>query len=103
MKIRKTRIKKTTKANASVQYVAEYKWGFWWYEFGGCAFADPHGKLGGGILLEADLEHFSKKQKVRYTEQAVKDFIDFYIERVKYQNACEVENKVVKVEYEGYP
>ena len=31
MKLRKTRIKETTKANGSKFYTPEYKWGLWWY------------------------------------------------------------------------
>lgn len=100
MKIRKTRIKKTTRANGSVYYVAEYKWGFWWYEF-----HDSMGPSGNarGIFWSWIEEHQVQKCNFQYTEQQVKSLIDFYIERVKYQNACGMKNKVVKVEYEGYP
>lgn len=96
MKIRKTRIKKTTKANGSVYYVAEYKWGFWWYSFADMMAPDA------GCRAQA-LLWLGKQKGIRNTEDEAKSLIDFYIERVKYQNACEMENKVVKVEYEGYP
>jgi hypothetical protein len=100
MKIRKTRIKKTTKANASVQYVAEYKWGFWWYQFN-----DSMGPSGNArhIYSSYKIELRRKGDYYHKTEEQTKALIDFYIDRVKYQNACEIENKVVKVEYEGYP
>lgn len=96
MKLRKTRVKKTTKANGSVQYTAEYKWGFWWYQFddcmGGCANA-----------LEYYYDWAKLYSKHQFSEKEAKSLIDFYIMRVNYWNACNIENKVVKVEYEGYP
>lgn len=98
MKIRKTRIKKTTKANGSVYYVAEYKWGFWWYQFSDIMSPDT-------FLVQTCykwLRRATDKQLIN-SEEVAKALIDFYIERVKYQNACEMENKVVKVEYDGYP
>lgn len=96
MKIRKTRIKKTTKANGSVYYVAEYKWGFWWYSFGDMEGPD--------MRCRAEALRWVRGQgSIKHTEKEAKSLIDFYIERVKYQNASEMENKVVKVEYEGYP
>lgn len=96
MKIRKTRIKKTTKANGSVQYVAEYKWGFWWYQFNDF-FGASHNA---GDIYRLWVRG---QDELEGSEDEAKSLIDFYIQRVKYQNACEMENKVVKVEYEGYP
>lgn len=96
MKIRKTRIKKTTKASGSVQYAAEYKWGFWWYSFGDIMAPDAFCRTQAFLWL-------GQQKGIKNTEEEAKALIDFYIERVKYQNACEMENKVVKVEYEGYP
>jgi hypothetical protein len=101
MKIRKTRIKKTTKANGSVQYVAEYKWGFWWYQFD-----DSEGPSGNARQLFwswVDTLTPTLGYRLDASEKQAKDFIDFYIARVNHQNASEIENKVVKVEYEGYP
>lgn len=100
MKIHKTRIKKTTKANGSVQYVAEYKWGFWWYQFDDCM--GPSGNAR-DIYLSYRIAMHEKGGLPDRSEKQAKEIIDFYIERVKYQNACVMENKVVKVEYEGYP
>lgn len=98
MKLRKTRIKKTTKANGSTTYSAEYKWGFWWYEFkeGPSVNAkDIYAYYKGKLRRDGYVYHKSEEQ--------TKALIDFYIERVNFMNACEMENKVVKVEYEGYP
>lgn len=96
MKIRKTRIKKTTKANSSVQYVAEYKWGFWWYSFGDMMAPDSECRAL-AFLWRA------QQKEVKHTEEEAKSLIDYYIAQVKHRNASEMENKVVKVEYEGYP
>lgn len=96
MKIRKTRIKKTTKANGSVKYVAEYKWGFWWYQMND--WFGPSSQV-----VDSYRKWVVDVDELTGTEQEAKALIDFYIERVKYQNSCEVENKVVKVEYEEYP
>lgn len=96
MKIRKTRIKKTTKANGSVEYVAEYKWGFWWYQFN-------------DLMPPVDeprsicRDWIRSKDEITHSEQEVKDLIDFYIARVNYINACLIENEVVKIECERYP
>lgn len=100
MKIRKTRIKKTTKANGSVQYVAEYRWGFWWYQFNDLMGASGNAR---DIYFSYIIDMRSKGGLPDHSEKQAKEVIDFYIARVKYQNACEVENKVVKVEYERYP
>lgn len=55
------------------------------------------------IYSEYKIELRRKGDYYHKTEEQTKALIDFYIERVNYQNACEIENKVVKVEYEGYP
>lgn len=96
MKIRKTRTKKTTKANGSVQYVAEYKWGFWWYQFNDmmAPVAEPRSIC---------CDWIRSKDEITRSEQEAKDLIDFYIARVKHVNACLIENEVVKVEHERYP
>lgn len=100
MKLRKTRIKKTTKTNGSVQYAAEYKWGFWWYEF-----SDLMGTSGNArdICVGFILQQKRKGAHLDHSEKQAKELIDFYISMVNYQNACEIENKVVSIEYEGYP
>lgn len=101
MKIRKTRVKKTTKANGSVYYVAEYKWGFWWYQFDDCMGPSGNARYIFAMYIH-DLER-GRRSFSNSEEQEAKAFIDSYIAYVNYQNACEMENKVVKVEYEGYP
>lgn len=96
MKIRKTRIKKTTKANGSMKYIAEYKWGFWWYQFDDC--------MGGCANARNYYYDWAQRHcKYQFSEQEAKSLIDYYIKRVNYWNSCNIENKVVKVEYEGYP
>lgn len=96
MKIRKTRIKKTTKANGSVHYVAEYKWGFWWYQFDDSMAACSYAR-------SSYYEWIKSKDEITRSEQEAKELIDFYIARVNYINACLIENEVVKVEHERYP
>lgn len=97
MKLRKTRIAKTTKANGDVQFSPEFKWGFWWYRFG-----DIMGPIPEPRNIFCDWIK-SKEGSFTYTEQETKDAIDFYIARVKYYNARDIENTVVKTEYQRYP
>lgn len=101
MKIRKTRIKKVTKANGSVKYNAEYKWGLWWYQFDD--LMGP-GEIVRDIYFSYNLDARLKGEyHLPYSEKQAKEIIDFYIAMVKHLNACEIENEVVMVEYEGYP
>lgn len=98
MKIRKTKIKKETKANGSVRYIAEYKWGFWWYQFGDMmAPASAPRQICYDWLNTKAIENFTS------SKQDAKDLIDYYIARVKHINACLIENEIIKTEYEGYP
>lgn len=99
MKLRKTRIKKEIKANGSIEYIPEYKYWFWW-----TSFAD--------LYADSDVFNISVqwiKQKsdngetLERNEAQCKELIDFYVRQVKYQQACEIENAVVKTEYEKYP
>ena len=96
MKVRKTRIKKTTKANGAVQFTAEYKWGFWWYEFTDmmAPVAEPRSICSDWIR---------SKDGINRSEQQAKELIDFYIARVRHINASLIEHEVVSVSYEGYP
>lgn len=96
MKIRKTRIMKETKANGSVRYVAEYKWGFWWYEFN-----DMMAPIDEPRSICCDW--IRSKDVITRSEQEAKDLIDFYIQSVNHINACLIENAIIKTEYEGYP
>lgn len=96
MKIRKTRIKKTTKASGSIAYVAEYKWGFWWYQF-----RDMMAHVDDPRCICCDW--IRSKNKITNSEQEAKGLIDFYIQRVNHINACLIENEIIKTEYEGYP
>lgn len=99
MKLRKTRIKKETKANGAVEYTPEYKYWFWW-----TSFAD----------LDADHEMFNisaewlqtkidNSEPIERTETQCKELIDFYQRKVKHSWASSIENKIVKTEYEEYP
>lgn len=101
MKLRKTRIKKTTKANGSTTYSAEYKWGFWWYQFDDCM--GPSGNALSSYFNYVDNLWRVRSWNINGSEAQAKEIIDFYVKRVNYNNACEMENKVMKVEYEGYP
>lgn len=96
MKIRKTRIKKTTKANGAVYFTAEFKWGFWWYQFNdmGAPVAEPS---------YICYEWIKSKDEISNSEQDAKDLIDYYISRMKHKAACAIENEIVKVECERYP
>lgn len=96
MKIRKTRIKKSTKANGAVYFTAEFKWGFWWYQF--------------NDMMAPVAEHRSicydwikSKDEIDRSEQQAKELIDYYISRVKHTTACATENGLVKTECERYP
>lgn len=98
MKLRKTRIKKETKAGGKVEYIAEYKTTFYWqsfYDWG----------QGTSVFASDCLLAYAKKHpdvRIR-TEEFAKGVIDTYIARVKYNNACDIENKIVKTEYQRYP
>lgn len=94
MKLRKTRIKKQTKANGSVVYIAEYKYGFWWKQFDDLFASHEEWKI---------YNKWYEMNNYTGTEKQAKHLIDFYIARVKYKNACKIENKIVSVEYENYP
>ena len=96
MKIRKTRIKKQTKANGSVIYSAQYKYGFWWTDFNDLYASHTMCKFFyDWATATSDEIVWSKKQ--------AKDLIDYYIRKVKYEQASKIGNKIVKTEYEGYP
>lgn len=96
MKIRKTRIKKTTKANGAVYFTAEYKWGFWWYQFNDmmAPVAEPRSIC---------CDWIRSKDVITCSEEQAKELIDYYIQRMKYKAACAIENEIVKVECERYP
>jgi len=96
MKIRKTRIKKTTKASGAVYYSAEFKWGFWWYKFNDmmAAVAEPRSICYDWIKIQDEVDH---------SEQQAKNLIDYYISRMKHKAACLIENEIIKEECERYP
>lgn len=96
MKIRKTRIKKSTKANGVVYFTAEYKWGFWWYQFNDMMspVAEP---------CSICYDWIKSKDEIDHSEEQAKELIDYYISRMKHKSACAIENEIVKVELERYP
>lgn len=100
MKLRKTRIKKTTKANGAVQYIPEYKWGFWWFQFkdseGPCVKATS-------IYYAWAESHLNMIGSFKFSIEEAKTLIKYYINEVEYHKACKLENENVKVEYEDYP
>lgn len=98
MKLRRTRIKKITKANGSVEYVAQYKYGLWWCCFNEF-YADSEVKE-----MYGEWAKMSRNKKFsKGTDEMAKHIIDFYVRKVKHLQASNHENKVVKTEYEKYP
>lgn len=100
MKIRKTRIKKTTKANGGLYFTAEYKWGFWWYQFDDSM--GPCRRARSSYYGWSEC-HYRLMGKFEFNQQEAKHIIDNYIRQVQYLNACAIENEIVKVECERYP
>lgn len=94
MKLRKTRIKKVTKANGSTEYYPQFRGWFLWNDFYGWDSG----------LSEITTQWLkTKKEKLTHSKSEAKELIDYYIAQVEYRNACEIESKVMKVEYEDYP
>jgi hypothetical protein len=97
MKLRRTRIKKTAKANGKEIYTAEYKWGFWWK-----SFDDFNGSCWEIYYKWAD-SYLDKVGMFKHSEEEAKQLIDFYTNHINHKNACEMENKVVGETWENYP
>ena len=99
MKLRRTRIKKETKDNGSVEYIPEYKYWFWW-----TSFADVYADRDVFNISVKWIKHkFDNGEVIERNEAQCKELIDFYVRQVKYQQACKIENAVVRSEYEKYP
>ena len=102
MKIRKTRIQKQTKATGVINYYPQYKGLFFWHDFFDFEQADRN--VWGIVKDFIDSNEEDDFKKLRGgTLELAKKMIDFYIAQGKYKNACTLENKVVKTEYERYP
>lgn len=102
MKIRKTRIKKTTKANGGVEYYPEYKNLFFWHSM--YSWDSPDAFIWSTVTKWYKwTQAKSAGHSLLKSEQHAKEVIDFYIEQVNYKNTCKIENKLVKTEYEDYP
>ena len=98
MKIRKTRIKTETLANGKVEYSPQYKYFIWWCDFNEFyACSDVFRIFGEWAKMRRN------KKFAENTDEWCKDLIDYYVRQVKYQQACKIENAVVKAEYEKYP
>lgn len=98
MKLRRTRIKKETKANNTIEYSAQYKYWFWWCDFHEF-YADSEVKE-----IYGEWAKMSKNKKfTKGTDEMARHIIDFYVRRVKHLRARSCENKVVKIDYEKYP
>lgn len=96
MKLRKTRIKKETKANGKVVYTAQYKAWVFWYEFNRYDGLDTP--------FISYMQYIKKtKEDLDGSERQAKAIIDFYISYEKHTQASKIENKIVKTEYEDYP
>lgn len=102
MKIRKTRIQKQTKANGIINYQPQYKGLFFWHDFFDFQTLDRHVWHIVNDFIDSNEEDDFKKLRGGTLELA-KKMIDFYIAQVNYKNACTLENKIVKTEYEKYP
>ncbi len=96
MKLRKTRIKQNTKANGAKEYFPQYKGWIFWNDFYSWDSSDHD-------IWKITAKWLDTKASVNRTEEEAKELIDFYIARVKHKQACKIENKVVKIEYEDYP
>lgn len=95
MKLRKTRIKETTKANGSKFYTPEYKWGLWWYSMFDIMAPD------GDVWLSV---HNPGSGCVGFlTLEKAQDVIDFYIRNINHRKASAIENKHISTKTERYP
>lgn len=95
MKIRKTRIRKETKANGSVTYTAQYKYGWWWSDFNDLYASHE--------MWRVFYDWAPFQDDFTWSEKQAKDLIEYYIRKVKYEQASKIENKIIKIEYKGYP
>ncbi len=101
MKLRKTRIKKITKANGGEIFIPQINtfFGMGWTDFTDY----PSSGLGHSfinILLSKYKLGFLQACKSLKEAQKV---IDAYVAYVNHQNASEIENKITKKEYIDYP
>lgn len=96
MKQLKTRIRKETKANGAVEYRPEYKGWLFWYPM---VDRDSPSFIQDCVSIYVD----KNPNLIPLSKETAKGIIDAYVERVKYKNACDIENRVLKVDYEDYP
>ena len=98
MKLRKTRIKKITKANGVEIFIPQVN------TFFGLKWTDFTDYQSNG--LESSFIYTLVKEYKLGCLQSLKDaqdVIDAYVAYVNHQNAISIDNKVVKTEYVDYP
>ena len=100
MKLRKTRIKKITKANGVEIFIPQVNtfFGLCWTDF----TAYPSHDIGAFthiLMSEYKLGYLQACKSLKESQ----DVIDAYIAYVNSRNAISIDNKVVKTEYVDYP
>lgn len=98
MKLRRTRIKKTTKANGTVEYVAQYKYGLWWCPFD---ILDIFTAKECFYAWSSWLDCLGMKDDG--SKESAKSLIEFYVKRVNCRNTVDMGDEVVTTDYEEYP
>ena len=101
MKLRKTRIKKITKANGVEIFIPQVNtfFGLFWRDF----TDSPSNDLGASFNHILTCEYKLGCLQVCKSLKEAQDVIDAYIAYVNRQNAINVENKIIKTEYVDYP
>ena len=103
MKLRKTRIKKITKANGVETFIPQVNTSTFfvrdWTDFTDYLSHD----IGGSFNFILKSEHKLGYLQACESLKEAQDVIDTYIVYVNCQNAISVENKIIKTEYVDYP
>ena len=101
MKLRKTRIKKITKANGVETFIPQVNtfFGLCWTDFTDY----PSHDIGESFNLILKSEHKLGYLQACESLKEAQDVVDAYIAYVNRQNAISVENKIIKTEYVDYP
>ncbi len=101
MKLRKTRIKKITKANGGEIFIPQVNtfFGMDWTDFTDYPSHDIGASFNHILMSEYKLGNLQACKSLKESQ----DVIDAYIAYVNRQNAISVENKIIKTEYVDYP
>ena len=103
MKLRKTRIKKITKANGVETFIPQVNT-FSFFVRDWTDFTDyPSHDIGESFNLILKSEHKLGYLQACKSLKEAQDVVDAYIVYVNRQNAISVENKIIKTEYVDYP